>query len=240
MHFILQFFGITVVSGEYLLDHDFLFHCLFSSSHFSLTTFCVSSLQFFLAFVYIFFYIILPLFLCHFQCNPRRNFGLPRLHFPSTFWASACFSSASFFYMTSPCTPHQFLLRTFLHSNFHSHFILFPDQFPRLFIPGWFSQIWIFCCFSVSAIVSSAFMCAGVTHELSTFPLRLRDINLYPITPSTFLQAFAPAEILIVTKAINLVDYAQGNATSCHEFVNCSQQAQMLFMSVAFSWTPGV
>ena len=30
-----------------------------------------------------------------------------------------------FLHMTSPCTPHQFILRTFLHSNLHSHFIHF-------------------------------------------------------------------------------------------------------------------
>ena len=33
-----------------------------------------------------------------------------------------------FFYMTSPCTPHQFLLRTFLHSNHQSDFTLFSYQ----------------------------------------------------------------------------------------------------------------
>ena len=35
------------------------------------------------------------------------------------------FSSALYFYMTSPCTPNQFLLRTSFHSNLHSHFIHF-------------------------------------------------------------------------------------------------------------------
>ena len=48
-------------------------------------------------------------------------------------------------------------------------------------------------CFFVSVIVSHAFMFAGVTHELSTFPLRVRDMRLSLITLSTFLQAFAPA-----------------------------------------------
>ena len=53
-------------------------------------------------------------------------------------------------------------------------------------------QIWTFsCCFSVSAMVSSAFMYAGVTHDLSTFPLRLRDMRLSPTIPSTFIQVFA-------------------------------------------------
>ena len=63
-------------------------------------------------------------------------------------------------------------------------------------------------------------MYAGVTHELRTFPLRLRDMRLSPITPSTFLQAFAPAVILITTKTINLVDFALGNATSYRELIN--------------------
>ena len=61
------------------------------------------------------------------------NLCLPRFQFPSTFWASesgwefhsASFSYLQFFYMTSACTPHQFLLRTFLHSNLYSHFIHF-------------------------------------------------------------------------------------------------------------------
>ena len=56
-------------------------------------------------------------------------------------------------------------------------------------------------------------MYAGVTHELSIFHLRLHDMRLSPITPSTFLQAFAPAVILIVNKVINLVDVALGK---CH------------------------
>ena len=49
-------------------------------------------------------------------------------------------------------------------------------------------------------------MYAGVTHELGTFPLRLFDMRLSPITLSTFIQVFALAVILIVTKAINLVN----------------------------------
>ena len=59
-------------------------------------------------------------------------------------------------------------------------------------------------------------MYAGVTYELSTLPLGLRDyrdMRLSPITPSIFLQTFAPAAILVVTKAINLVDFALGK---CH------------------------
>ena len=57
-------------------------------------------------------------------------------------------------------------------------------------------------------------MYAGVTHELSIFPLRLCDMRLSPVTLSTFLEAFVPAVILIVTKTFNLVDFALGNATS--------------------------
>ena len=45
-------------------------------------------------------------------------------------------------------------------------------------------------------------MYAGVTHELSTFPLRLRDMRLSPITPSTFLQAFAHGEIQLIDFAL--------------------------------------
>ena len=102
-----------------------------------------------------------------------------------------------FFHMTSPCTPHQFLLKTFLHSNLHSQLY----YIPRLFLPGCFSPTWtISCCFSVSVIVYCAFVYAGA--ELSTFPLSLRELRLSPITPSTFLQAFALAVILFVTKAI--------------------------------------
>ena len=121
-----------------------------------------------------------------------------------------------FFYMTSPCSAHQFLLRTFLHPNLHSHFIHFLLSAllspTILFLPGCFSQILTFsCCFFVSVIVSSPFMYAGIIHVLSIFHVRWRDMRLSPITPSTFLQAFAPAEIiLIVTKAINLADYALG------------------------------
>ena len=50
-------------------------------------------------------------------------------------------------------------------------------------------------------------MYAGVTHELSTFPLRLRDLRISSITPSTFLQAFALVVIIIVTKAIDVVNF---------------------------------
>ena len=121
-----------------------------------------------------------------------------------------------FFYMTRSCrpTPHQFLLRTLLHSNLHSHFIIFlllALSTPTIILTRlFFIKIDFSCCFSVSAIVSSAFVYAGVTHELSTFHLRLRDMRLSPITQSPFLKVFGLAVILIVTKAINLVDFALG------------------------------
>ena len=51
----------------------------------------------------------------------------------------------------------------------------------------------------------------GVAYDLTTFPLRLRDMRLSLITPSTFLQAFAPAEILVVTKAIGRASLAREN-----------------------------
>ena len=71
---------------------------------------------------------------------------------------------------------------------------VFLATFPVHFL---ISQTWTFsCCFSVSAVVSSPFMYAAVTHEPTTFPLSLRDTHLSPITPKTFLQAFAPAVTL--------------------------------------------
>ena len=68
-------------------------------------------------------------------------------------------------------------------------------------------------------------MYAGVIHELRTFSLRLRDMQLSPITPSPFLQAFL---ILIVTKAIILVDLHWENAPSYREFINCNTQRYKL------------
>ena len=124
-----------------------------------------------------------------------------------TFWASALcqFFISHFIYMTNLCTPHQLFLRTFLHSNLHSHFIHF--LLSALLTPTIITSRSFFANLD---LVSSVFMYAGVTHELNTFPLRLRDMRLSPITPSTFLQAFVLAVILTVTKAINLVDFALG------------------------------
>ena len=55
-------------------------------------------------------------------------------------------------------------------------------------------------------------MVAGVTHELITFSLSLRDMRLSPITLSTFLRAFTPAVILVLYTIANyLVDFPLGN-----------------------------
>ena len=79
------FLGITVVRGELtIVSFSIVFFFL---SLFSYYVLCQLS-----TIPSIIFYILLSLFLRHFQCNPRRNFGLPRLHFPSTFWASALFA----------------------------------------------------------------------------------------------------------------------------------------------------
>ena len=127
-----------------------------------------------------------------------------------------------FSHMTSPYTAHQFLLKTFLHSNLHSYLIHFSYQ--QLLLPRCFLQTWIFsCCFSVSAIVSSAFMLTEATHELCIFPLLLRDMRLSPIIPSNFLSAFAPVVIPTVTKTIKPVDFALGK---CH-IINCNTQRYM-------------
>ena len=83
-------------------------------------------------------------------------------------------------------------------------------------------------CFSVSAIVSSAFMNAGLTHELSIFPLCLRDMPLSPTTPSTFLQAFFPVVILILLKQLIYWILHWGNDISYREFINCNTQRYML------------
>ena len=60
------------------------------------------------------------------------------------------FFISHFFPMTSPCTPHQFLL-TSLISSICSYQL---SELPQLFLLDCFSQTWIFsCCFSVSVIV---------------------------------------------------------------------------------------
>ena len=104
---------------------------------------------------------------------PNRHFGLRLLHFHSTFWAPALFASFSFpifFYMTSLCTPYQFLPPLSFNpfsriSSLNSHDYSYQVLFRK---PG-HSRV-------VSLLVpssSGALMYAGVTHELSMFPLRL-------------------------------------------------------------------
>ena len=142
-----------------------------------------------------------------FDAVPHRNFVLPRLHFPSTFWA---FPVCQFFISCTDRTPHQFHLLT-----------------PTIILTGLFWQTWTFSCgFSVSATVSKALIYAGVTHGLSTFPLRVRDVRLSPITPSTFLQAFAPA-VFLTPRLYSILHWE--NATSYREFINYNTQRYMLW-----------
>ena len=129
--------------------------------------------------------------------------------------------------MTSPSTPHQFLLLSSLHPILSSHlFLLSALLAPTISIISFFRFASLDRLFSATAIVSSAFVYAGVTHELSTFLLRFRDMGLSHVTPSTFLQAFVRSVILIVTKAINLVDLHWEN--SYGEFINCQSQRYIL------------
>ena len=99
----------------------------------------------------------------------HRNFGLPRLIF---FPFSGYLLSFS---LPSICPAHL--------SSLH-----------RLFLPNYFrkpapSPV----SFSVSAIV------ANTRAENLHFKFNQRDMRLFPIIPSTFLQAFAPIVILTVT-----------------------------------------
>ena len=80
-------------------------------------------------------------------------------------------------------------------------------------------MIILFCCFSASGIVTGAFVYAGVTHELSTFPLR---------HPFDFPPSVCPLVILILSKTINLVDFELEHFTSYGEFINCNTQRYML------------
>ena len=126
----------------------FPFHCLFSSSHFSLSTISISSLQFLLS-VAVFLNSSLSRSL---WSNPHRNFSpLSRLS-PSTFWAYALIASFS-----SPIL-----------SAWQAHVNLLLANF----------------------YLKTSY--AGIIHELSTFPLRLRDLRLFPITSSTFFQTIYP------------------------------------------------
>ena len=75
------------------------------------------------------FLILIPLFLGHLMQSPSQ-FRSSSPPFPLHFLGICSLCQLVFFinhllYMTSPCTPHQFLLGTFFHSNLHSHFIHF-------------------------------------------------------------------------------------------------------------------
>ena len=92
--------------------------------------------------------------------------------------------------MISPPTPRQFLLNISLHSNLHTHFICSsPNSHDSPYQVGFANLDLLLLFLSVSTIVSSPFMYAGVTHELSTFPLSLHELRLSAITSSIFLQA---------------------------------------------------
>ena len=149
-----------------------------------------------------------PIFCCYSSFSSRSfqisfNAVLPShsrsssLPFPSTFWASDLLAILPT-YSFQP-TPLKFLLKTFLHSNLHlsSSILLSSALFtPTILLIQLFSQTCAFsCCFSVSAIVPKSDMYAGVTHEVNTFPLSLRDVRLSSITSSTFRQPLPPAVI---------------------------------------------
>ena len=97
------------------VDHNFRFQCLLSS-HFSLTAFSASSLQFIL---YLLFSILLPLFLAQIYCNPPLQFCSSSPRFLSTFWASALFAShSSPFLSTWPAHVNLLLANLFLAFSF--------------------------------------------------------------------------------------------------------------------------
>ena len=114
---------------------------------------------------------------------------------------SASFSSPIFLHDDQPMYSSPFCLRTFLQSSFHSHFIhLILSAFLTLTIifTRWFSQTLNFSyCISVSAIVSSSFLYAGVTHRLSTFPI----FCWWTVGPKTS----TPASRVFLLKLITLI-----------------------------------
>ena len=110
---------VTVISSSFS----------FFSPHFSLTAFSVNCFQLLLYFV---FAVILsyPLILSRslLTLSSHRILRLPRLRFPSTFWASPLFANFSS-PILSTCPGHFSLLLTsffmkLLHSNVHSQFVL--------------------------------------------------------------------------------------------------------------------
>ena len=107
--------------GAHRFGHGYICtYCLFSSSQFSLTSFSVTSLQFLLS---VFFPIISHSFYVSFIAILLAiSVFLAFISSPLFAWASICslgqFYICHFFYMTSPCTPHQFLFETSVHSNY--------------------------------------------------------------------------------------------------------------------------
>ena len=128
--------------------------------------------------------------------NPSLQF---RSSFPSfpLYFLSMCsrcqFFISHSFYMTSPCQTmsSKFRLKmSFTPTSSLGSFVLFLLTLlpPTILRTRLVSQTYSFCsCFSVSAI--APFVYAGVTHELITSPLCLRELCLSPITSSTLLQA---------------------------------------------------
>ena len=67
---------------------------------------------------------------------------------------------------------------------------------PPFFLSGCFRKPEL----SPTVSLCRPYMYAGVTQELSIFPLIVRDMRLSPIISSTFLQAFTHVINLIITK----------------------------------------
>ena len=87
------------------------------SFYFFITTFSVSTFKFLLSIICA---TLSRSLLMQFRCSSPPFL----LHFLGI--CSICpFFVSHVFYMTSLCTPRQFLLRPFLHSNLHSHLIHF-------------------------------------------------------------------------------------------------------------------
>ena len=123
------------------------------------------------------------------------------------------------FHVNTPCqpNPHHFLHSTFLHSNLFSQFIhssLISSLNSSILLTRLFSKTWTFSCFFFFYSchrLKCIHVCRGNTRaEHISFKLIL-DMRLSPVTLLTFLQAFAPNAILIITKANYLVDLAPGN-----------------------------
>ena len=99
-----------------------------------------------------------------FTQSSHHILDLPLLIFASTFFICSFwqFFISYSFHISDPFQPHQFLLKTFLHSNLHSQFIHSSFGFSlhsHNLLIELFSQTCTFsCCFSVSGIVSKPYM----------------------------------------------------------------------------------